>query len=207
MRILHKGQEGCYDPRPGGMKMKVLYIIPVALILVLAMIGCGGGDENLLGTQVEPEGTPQATAEMPTPTAESKYDEAWARKQVEPVIEKGYEILLDHAWSRAYDLYSDEAREGCPRSMFVSKMAGNMLLASAFGFDDDYFKAELQDLKDGVLVITFQEITKDRITYTIEGDKEPTTIVRKNSEWVGEYEPLGQDCSSLDMATTPESQP
>jgi hypothetical protein len=39
--ILHKGLGVCYDPGPGGAKMKVLFIVVVGLIVVLA--ACGGG--------------------------------------------------------------------------------------------------------------------------------------------------------------------
>lgn len=194
---------------------KIAKVLAIVVLGVLAL-GLFGGSEGC--TKVEPTTTPptiEATvvatqlaaptvvqvAETPAATVESKYDEAWAHKQVEPGIKDMYELLLDHNWSKVYDMYPAEAREGCSRATFVTKSAGIMLLLDAFGFNDDFFKAELQDLKDGKLVLIFSEITKDRITYTTGDAEEPTTVIRENGEWVDPtaYEPLGQDCSSLDM--------
>ena len=165
----------------------------------LLLAACGGG-----GTTEEPTTTPPTPivttvdqpTETPVATAESKYDEAWARKQVEPYVKETYEIVAAQEWNKAYDLMSADARAGCSRSTFVSKMAGVWLLATAFGADE-IMKAQLQDLKEGKLAITFSEITPERITYTV-GDDEPTTIVREKGKWLS-TDPLGQDCASLDM--------
>ena len=188
-------------------------LIAIALAAGLLLTACGGGTKNAEPTTTLPTTVATVVATPPVATAivqvggtppvlaESKYDETWARKQVEPQIKEMYELLLGHSWSKVYDMYPAEDREGCSRGTFVSKTAGNMLLLAAFGFNDDLFKAELQDIKDGKLVLTFSEITKDRITYMAEGDTEPTTIIRENGDWVAPtaYEPLGQDCSSLDI--------
>jgi hypothetical protein len=147
-------------------------------------------------TQVEAR--PEAVVQ-PTATVESKYDEAWARKQVEPALKEQYEILLAQEWNRLYDQYSDEAKVGCPRSTYVSKAAGTWVLASTFGFDE-VLKALLQDLKEGKLVITFSEISKDSITFMVEtGDSpEPQHLIREKGQWLGAT-PLEPDCASLDM--------
>jgi len=188
----------------GGLppKMKKLMIVFVLAATGLLLAACGGGGTSEEPTTTAPTSiatTVDQPTQTPAATAESKYDEAWARKQVEPLQEEVYQAILDKNWSKTYDWYSDEAREGCSRSTYVGKMAGNMLMLAAFGINDDYFKAMLQDIKNGTLVITFQEITKDRITYTMEGSDAPTTIVREKGKWAGADELLGQDCSSLDM--------
>jgi len=143
----------------------------------------------------------EAPAATPAPTVESKYDEAWARKQVEPLVKETCEIFLAQEWNKFYDLVSDDAKAGCSRTTFVSKMAGLWLFMGAFG-GDEVIKAEAQDLKEGKLVITFSEISKDRITY-IAGGGDGQTIIREKGEWrflgASGDEPLGQDCSSLDM--------
>jgi hypothetical protein len=136
--------------------------------------------------------------ETPVATADSKYDEAWARKQVEPYFKESYGALLAQEWNKVYDLYSDEAKAGCSRSSAVSKMTASWLFAQAFGIDE-IFKAQLQELKDGVLVITFSEITPEHITYSV-ADGESETIIREHGKWLCD-DPLEQDCASLAMET------
>jgi hypothetical protein len=182
--------------------MKRLLAVLTLMALGMCLSACvGGGNRSQEPTSTIPP-TPIVTTaaqptETPVATVESKYDEAWARKQVEPLLEETYEMILAQDSNKLYDLYPDEARAGCSRSTFASKMAGLWLLIDAFG-GGEVMKVEQQDLKEGKLVITFSEITPERITYTV-GDDEPTTIVREKGKWTGEYEPLGQDCASLDM--------
>lgn len=193
--------------------MRGVAALAVVLGLAASLTACGGGDE------AEPSATAKTTpavaadsttetpvaAETPVATADSKYDEAWARKQVEPYLKETFEIIAAQEWNKGYDLMSADARAGCSRSTFVSKMAGVWLLATAFGADE-MVKASLQDLKEGKLAITFSEITPERITYTV-GDDEPATIVREDSKWKN-TQPLEEDCASLDVdsgeAPTPE---
>lgn len=188
---------------------RLVMVFLVGASLSLAALGCGGGGAD---GEAEPTATPATTAaaaahatatvdqltESPVATVESKYDEAWARKQVEPYIKETYKILLEQEWNKAYDLMSDDAKVGCPRSTFVSKMAGVWLLMVAFG-GEEVIKAEQQDLEEGKLAITFSEITPERITYTAGDDDEPSPLVREGGKWKS-AEPLEQDCASLDMA-------
>jgi hypothetical protein len=182
--------------------MKRLLAVLTLMALGTCLSACGGGGNRSQEPTSTIPPTPIVTTaaqptETPVATVESKYDEAWARKQVEPLLEETYEMILAQDSNKLYDLYPDEARAGCSRSTFASKMAGLWLLIDAFG-GGEVMKAKQQDLREGKLVITFSEITPERITYTV-GDDEPATIVREKGKWTGEYEPLGQDCASLDM--------
>jgi len=185
------------------------WVLGTAIAIALALTACGGSTNDSSApaspatpttpTTVTVQATETPATVQPT-VVESKYDEAWARKQLEPALIEIYETIVDKNWSKSYDWYSEEAREGCSRSTYIGKMAVNMTMMAAFGLNDDYFKAMLQDAKDGKMVITFQEITKDRITYILEGDDSPAIIVRRDGKWQDEeIEPLGQDCSSLDI--------
>jgi hypothetical protein len=179
--------------------MKTLHIIPVALILVLAMAGCASAAKNSPGAQIEPEATPQAATETPSLTAESEYDEAWALDQVLPQLKQTLELVRDEEWNKIYDMYPAEEKVGCSRSEFVSKAAGAMLLMKAFGADE-ILKAELQDIEDGTLPITFSEITPSRITYTVEiGDTpEADVLIFKDGKWQGESK-TGNACTDFDV--------
>jgi len=186
------------DIGPGLSTEKTLYFdVPPDAAAEVWLETIGDGRISLSGLPAV-SSTTVATSAAPTAVPESKYDEDWARKQVEPEIKKMFELLLAQEWNELYDLYSDEARAGCSRSTYVSKAVGTWILATAFGFEE-ILKAELQDLKEGKLVITFGEITKERIAFTV-ADGDPTTIVRENGRWLS-TDPLGQDCSSLDMET------
>ena len=183
---------------------RLVMVFLVSASLSLVALGCGGGG----GGEAEPTATsattaaataetPIAAAETPVATVESKYDEAWARKQVEPYLKETYKILLEQEWNEGYDLVSDDAKVGCPRSTFVSKMAGVWLLIVAFG-GEEVIRAEQQDLEEGKLPLTFSEITPERITYTAGDDDEPSPLVREDGKWKS-AEPLEQDCASMDM--------
>ena len=190
--------------------MRGVAALAIILGLVAGLTACGGGGEaqptatGATTTAAAAHATiiPDTAAtvvertETPVATTDSKYDEAWARKQVEPYLKEVYEIVAAQEWNKAYDLESAEARAGCSRSTYVSKMAVVWVLASAFGIDE-MRKAQAQDLKEGKLEIAFSEIAPERITYTV-GDDEPTTIVREKGKWLT-TDPLGQDCASLDM--------
>jgi hypothetical protein len=160
--------------------------------------------DTQLGPMWKAGPTPEAAkapAPTPVPTAESQYDEAWARKQVEPMVKETAEMFLGQEWNKFYDLISDGAKAGCSRTTFVSKMAGLWVAMTMFG-GEEVLKAELQDLQEGKLVIAFSEISKDSITYTA-GSGDGQTIVRENGKWLfkgaNADQPLGQNCSSLDM--------
>ena len=180
--------------------MKRLLAVLTLMALGMCLSVCGGGDNR----SQEPTSTipptpivatvPQPT-ETPVATVESKYDEAWARKQVEPLLEETYEIFLAQDWNKVYDLYPDEAKVGCSRTAFATTMTEGWLLATAFGADE-ILKAALQDLKDGVTPMTFSEITPERITDTAT-EGEPTTYFHEKGRWLVAT-PLGQDCASLD---------
>jgi hypothetical protein len=174
--------------------MKMLAMIAVGMILGGAMVGCGGASP----TTITPTASvPQAAAETSiVATVESKYDEAWAREQVESVAKEVAEVYLAQDWNKLYDLHPDEARVGCSRSTFVSKMVKVWPFAAANG-GDGLFKGALQDLEEGNLAVTFTAITPEHITF-VAGDT-PHVLVRERGKWMQEFEPLGQDCSSLDM--------
>jgi hypothetical protein len=179
--------------------MKKLMIALILAATGLLLAACGGGGTSEEPTTAAPTSTVTTvdqSTETPVVTVESKYDEAWARKQVEPYLKEVYEIVAAQEWNKAYDLESAEAKAGCSRSTYVSKMAGVWVLATAFGADE-IMKAQMQDLKEGKLAMAFSEITPERITYTV-GDDEPATIVRETGKWLT-ADPLGQDCASLDM--------
>jgi hypothetical protein len=189
--------------------MRFLALLAALGLVIIALTSCGGGDEESTPTTTNEAETPVAegsvtVAETPVALVDSKYDEAWAREQVEPVLKEVYEIMLAQEWNKLYDLFSSDARAGCSRSTYVSKMAGLWLLSSAFG-GEEILKASLQDLKEGKLPITLSEITKDRITYQAgdEDDDEPTTIIREDGKWKS-TDPLEQDCESLDVGNGEE---
>jgi hypothetical protein len=195
--------------------MRFLALLLGLGLALAALTSCGGGDEESTPattaeavTPVHAGETPVAAAETPVATADSKYDEDWAREQIEPVLKEVYEIMLAQEWNKLYDLFSSDARAGCSRTTYVSKMAGLWLMSSAFG-GEEILKAALQDLKEGNMTITFSEITKDRITYQAGDGEEPSTVVREDGKWKS-TQPLGEDCASLDMdgeegTTTPET--
>jgi len=187
-----------------GIVLSVLMLVATIPLFLAACSSQGAPTTPVATPTLQAEATPESAVQVsptPVPTVESKYDEAWARKQVEPLIKETGEIFLAQEWNKFYDLVSDEAKAGCSRTVFVSKMAGLWLLAGALG-GDEIMKAEMQDLKEGKLVITFSEISKDSITYTA-GGGDGQTIIRENGKWLfkgaSSDEPLGQDCSSLDM--------
>jgi len=203
----------------GRFPVRCVAILAVALGLVGGLTACGGGEEAepiataaTTATAVAHETIiPDTTAtvgeptETPVATADSKYDEAWARKQVEPYIKERDKIMLAQEWNKLYDLVSDDARAGCSRSAFVSKMAGVWLLFVAFG-GDEILKAEQQDLEEGKLSITFSEITPERITYTSSSEEDPSPLVREDGKWKSAAA-LEQDCASLDVGATPTPEP
>jgi len=193
----------------GGLapRMKKLMIVLALAATGLLLAPCGGGGTSEQPTTTAPTSvvtTVDQPTETPVATVESKYDEGWARKQVEPYVKETYEVMLAQAWNKMYDMVATDAKTGCSRSVFVSKMAGVWLFASAFGIDET-IKAEQQELTEGTLAITFQEIGPERITFTV-SDDDPTTIIREKGKWLT-ADPLEQDCASLDMETGTESTP
>lgn len=172
----------------------------IALIVAIALFAgaCGGGGSTTIAPA---SSTPQATAETATAPVESRYDEAWALKQVLPRRKQMLELVRDQEWNKIYDMYPAEEKVGCSRSEFVTKAAGAMFMAKAFGMDE-LLAAELQDIEDGTLPISFSEIMPSRITYTIETSDTPETdtLILKDGKWQGESK-TGNACTDMDITS------
>lgn len=185
--------------------MKMIIIASLATLAAI-LVACGGKSGAPAAPPSVPTTAPatqQAAAPTVAPTVASTPvtpNEAWARSIVLPREKEGLDLILAQDWSGIYDTYPAEARVGCSRTVYVSKAAGDWIAATMFG-GDKMLEAEAQDLKEGTLPITFSEITTDRITYTV-GTDDPQTIHLKDGKW-NSARTLGQNCSSLDMDSTP----
>ncbi|MDP2675445.1 MAG: hypothetical protein Q8Q00_11160 [Dehalococcoidia bacterium] len=121
----------------------------------------------------------------PAPTATAVpvvIDEVWAAEQVMPVLKTGLELARDQEWSKFYDGMSADSKTRCSRTEFVTNMTGTWILAVGFGVDK-ILEAELQDIEDGTLRLSFSEISAERITYKATPDDDPTTVVLEDGEW------------------------
>ena len=108
--------------------------------------------------------------------------------------------MLNQEWSKFYDGLSADSKTKCSRTEFVTNMTGTWLLAVAFGADK-ILKAELQDIEDGTLPLSFSEISANRITYKVTPTDDPTTIVLEDGEW----HPVDDGTCGKSTEDTPEA--